>query len=92
MPLSSRDLLPESMLMEIATPAMAFEPMGLTWRAANAAPAPAPTPLPEAEPPPAPMLEAEPPPAAESKPKRSPKSKGDSKKRGARSRKKPPGH
>ena len=43
MPLSSRDLLPESVLMAIATPAVAFEPMKL----------PSPAPVVEAEAPPA---------------------------------------
>jgi len=62
MPLSSRDLLPESVLMAIATPAFAFEPVKL--------PSPAPAPVVEAE--------AEGPPAAQPKPKptRKPKKRG----------------
>ena len=73
-PLSSRDLLPESLLMAIATPAFAFEPAKLPFAVA------------------VPAIEAASPPAAEPTPKRSRKSKkeSDAKKRGARSRKKPP--
>ncbi len=64
-PLSSRDLLPESLLLAIATPSFAFEPVKL----------------------PAPAAETDA--ANEPKPKRSRKGKkeGDSKKRGARPRK-----
>ena len=78
MPLSSQDLLPEYELMTIATPAVAFKPVGL------ASPAPAPVV--------APVVEAEGARSAEPKPKRTrkPKTEGEPKKRASRSRKKPP--
>jgi hypothetical protein len=75
MPLSSRDLLPESLLMAIETPAFAFEPVKL--------PAPAPAPAPET------VVEAAAP-EPKAKRSRKQKKEGGSKKRGSRSKKPPP--
>jgi phosphinothricin acetyltransferase len=76
MPLSSQDLLPYSELMALETPAVAFRPLGIL------SPPPVMT-----------VIEPEPPPSVEPKSKRARKAKkeGEPKKRGARSRKKPPG-
>ena len=82
MPLSSKDLLPELELMTLETPAFAFKPVVL----------PAPAPMPVVQVAVAIAVEAEAAPSAEPTLKRPRKAKkAEAKKRGSRSRKKPPG-
>jgi len=83
MPLSSRDLLPYSELMRLETPAVAFRPVGIV----SPPPVVAVAVVEAAVPPQVPPEVAEP----KSKRPRKPKKEGEAKKRGSRSRKKPPG-